>query len=186
MIEIFLFCLIVSGGLLSLSVVADVFDLDAAHHEIPDTDGHSLNLLSVRTTLYFLFAFGGVGTVLSWAWKGRAEALVLILAALAGLTTAYIAALLFRYLRRTESGGRAAGEDGFVGLPATISVPLSHEGAGKVVVQRGERSFELIARPHEPAAMEPRRWSSVVIVEMRQGVALVAPVDDTLHLDSPD
>ena len=45
---------------------------------------------------------------------------------------------------------------------------------------RGEKTYDLRALPHPSASTEPRpgEWDEVMVVEMREGVALVAPVDD--------
>ena len=180
MLAFYLFCLIVGGGLLSLSLFADVLEAEV------EVDTQGLNLLSLRSAIYFLFTFGGVGAVLTWAWGSGGYLFTLVAAALAGVTVAGLASVVFRYLRRTDSGLRDSAESGFIGLPARVSVPVSHEGPGKVIVERSGRSFELLARPHAEDAPEPRAWGAVVVVEMRNGVALVAPVDATLRLGSPD
>ena len=55
------------------------------------------------------------------------------------------------------------------------SAPLS---AVEVLVQRGDRSFELLAQPLDAKAA-PSTWKAVVVVEMNKGTAIVSPVDET-------
>ena len=52
--------------------------------------------------------------------------------------------------------------------------------AGKVFVQRGNRTFDLLAQAYDGAAgaVPIPHWKEVIIVEMTRGTAVVAPVDD--------
>lgn len=45
-------------------------------------------------------------------------------------------------------------------------------------MSRGGRSQELLAQPFDDGAANPELWLSVVILEIRDGVALVAPNDE--------
>lgn len=175
MLQLFLFALVLGGGLLAVSLFSDHGDHDLAEHT---GFAEAFKVLSLRSLIYFLFTFGGVGTALTLAWGGG-PALTLILAAAGGLTISAVASLVFRYLRQTDSGERE-GDQSFVGLPAHITVPIGTGGLGKVVVLRGGRKHELLARPfgHEEGAKTAEQWTSVVIVDMKNGAALVAPVEE--------
>jgi hypothetical protein len=48
------------------------------------------------------------------------------------------------------------------------------------MVQRGNRSYELVARPLDAAASGIPHWKSIVVVEMNRGTALVAPLDEAV------
>lgn len=182
---LYLFSLVVGGGLLLVSMLGNVFggdvdvvadadvDLDA------DVDGGFTKILSLRTATYFLFGFGGVGTALSWLWGGERSALAFGLALGSGAVLGGLASLVFRYLRASESGGQET-EASFVGLLGTVTIPLSAHGVGKIQVQRGPRTVELIARPHGGAVAGVEEWKQVVIVEMERGMALVAPFSEEL------
>ncbi|MBI4544113.1 MAG: hypothetical protein HY703_02830 [Gemmatimonadetes bacterium] len=176
MLELFLFALVLGGGLLLLSIFADLGDHEHHLHWF-DHYASGMEVLSLRTVTYFLFAFGGVGATLSWAWGGRALPAVLALAALAGVLVAGISATVFRYLRATESG-EPAGDQEFIGLHATVTVPLSPRMPGKILVQRAERTVELLARPYDADAPELQQWRSVVIMDIQGGTALVAPLSE--------
>lgn len=181
MLPIYVFALMVGGGLLLFSLLGgddggDV-DADASHGENP------IQILSLRTLTYFLFVFGGVGTALSWTWRTAGSLPVLLLSAGAGLAVGTIASAVFGYLRRTDSGARRS-EESFVGLTARVSVPIASGGIGKVLVHRDDRAYELLARPFDASATGSTDWTAVVVVEMRRGIALVAPLDDPTLLEN--
>lgn len=223
MLGVYLFALVVGGGLLLFSILGDVFgggdlgdggaegldlggadvggdaldlggleggaaggealahvDTDAAH----SGDVHPGKIVSLRTATYFLFGFGGVGTLLSMLTAGQRPFLSAGLGVVTGLLSAGIAAAAFRWLAATESG-ETEGEVSFVGLPGRVSVPLLPGRSGKVRVHRGERVFELLARPFDPSVGDAGAWRSVVVVEMERGTALVAPLEEDLA-EAPD
>ena len=151
---------------------------DAGHH---DVHGHeAAKWFSLRTLTYFLFVFGGVGAALTKLWPVAAMPLVLLLSAASGLTVGAVVSFAFNYLRKTDSGVRES-DDSFVGLAGTMSLPFSSGGMGKVLVRRGDRSYELIARPRDAADRAAPQWKSVIVVEMHRGTALVTPVDDPAY-----
>jgi hypothetical protein len=171
---LYLFALVIGGGLLVFSLVGH--DGDAHGH---DAHGHdALKFLSIRTLTYFLFAFGGVGAILAKSWHRTTAPLVFLAAAAAGLLVGAAAHYAFAYLRRTDSGGREAGDEGFIGLTGRVTVPIGSGSMGKVLVERAGRTIELIARPLETAGSPPAKWKSVIVVEMTKGTAVVAPLDD--------
>lgn len=182
MLTLYLFALLVGGGLLAFSLLGGD-DGANAHHDALSGD-NPLQFLSLRTLTYFLFVFGGVGAVLSWAWISAAAPVVLLLAAAAGVGVGTLASLTFRYLRRTDSG-MLESEDSFVGLAGRVMVPVQRGGVGKILVQRGDRAYELLARAFDSTDADPGAWTSVVIVEMSHGTALVSPLDEPTLKDAP-
>lgn len=171
MFAIYLFSLLVGGGLLVYALLGT-----DAHDDLAHADGHNpVEWLSIRTLMYFLFVFGGIGAVLSRTWSAVAAPLVLAVALAGGLGVAATVAATFRFLCQSASGDRESDES-FVGLRGTMTLPFGTGGTGKVLVTRGERTFELLAQPFE-AGGEPGRWRAVVVVEMRRGIAMVAPSD---------
>lgn len=182
MISLYLFSLLVGGGLLIAGMLGAGDHGHDGHvsHDVahPGGDGNAAQILSLRTLTYFLFVFGGVGAVLTWKWD-VGWILILALAALAGLGVAAVTAASFEYLRRTDSGARDS-EDSFVGLSGRVVVPISSGAIGKVQVVRGDRTFELLARPLDGNAAGMSSWKSVIVVEMSRGTALVMPIEDAL------
>lgn len=162
-----------------LDLDADGFDLDTDGLDAdaltgPAGGAHGLKILSLRSLTYLLFGIGATGTTLTWL--GTNPIVTALAAAVAGVLTMTLVLSAFRYLARTESGG-LEGEQGFVGLPAEIIVPINAQGHGRVLVRRRDRTFELAARPFETRDGSPAEWKSVVVVDMEGGVALVAPLE---------
>jgi hypothetical protein len=177
MFSLYLFALIVGGALLLFSLFggSDHSDSDLAH------DGaHSpVKWLSIRTAIYFLFVFGGVGAILTRTWPPAMMPIILGLSLAAGLGVGAAVSAAFAYLRKTESGYRDS-DDSFIGLSAQVTLPIGEARLGKVLVRRADRSFELLAQPYDKTAGSgpPSDWKDVVIVDMARGTAVVAPLDD--------
>jgi hypothetical protein len=181
MLSLYLFSLLVGGVLLAAAAFGGGHGHDHSHgfdHAHHDTDG-SAKFLSLRTLTYFLFVFGGVGGALSWTGMNRWIALPIALTF--GIGVAALVGFTFRYLARTDSGERA-GEESFVGLQGSVVLPIGASGLGKVKVQRGDRTYELVARPLDASATGITDWKAVVVVEMNRGTALVAPLDEPVLL----
>ncbi len=173
MLAVFLFAMVLGGGLLAVSMFSDGGDHDAAF----DHDVSAFKFLSLRSLIYFLFTFGGVGTVLTLAW-GAGAISIAPLAILSGLGVSALSNVVFAYLKRTDSGERES-DQSFIGLPGRVVVPIGLEGVGKVQVVKGGRTHELIARPFSQEENEPPdRWRSVVIVDMKGSMALISPVEE--------
>lgn len=180
MMPIYLVSLIVGGGLLLFSLLGDF-----GHHEVDAGTDHGydgLKWLSLRTITYFLFGFGATGAALSWAWP-ESSLLVVAIAAAVGLGVGGSSAAVFSYLRRDESGAHE-GDESFVGLSGRVTIPLSRGAPGKVLVRRGDRAYELLAKPFGTDVHAPDRWTSVVVVEMRGGTAVVAPLEESASADA--
>jgi MFS family permease len=185
-LSLYLFALLVGGGLLAASLFgghghghdtdAGLGDSDAGH----DHDG--AHFLSLRTLTYLMFVFGGVGSALTLTPGPKSNWLILATATMTGLGVAAAVGASFKYLRQTDSGSRNA-EESFVGLTGRMVVPIQSGGVGKVQVVRGDRTFELLARPLNDSAMPSVEWRSVIVVEMSRGTALVMPLDEAA-LDS--
>jgi hypothetical protein len=102
-------------------------------------------------------------------------------AAGSGLFSGALVTTLFRWLKRSESGERQE-ETSFVGLPGRMSLPIGEGGLGKVRIERGDRVHELLARPFDDAA-DPSGWTRVVVVDVKDGRALVVPETEGLLPD---
>lgn len=161
--------------------------LEAAHLESgADVHGaaagtHAVKILSLRTVVYALFGFGAVGTALSL--RGGGSGMGTFALALAGaVLTGGVVTSIFHYLQKTDSGAHAS-DLSFVGLSGTVTLPLSGTVPGTVVVERSQRRIALRALPHASSAQGVEGWKAVVIVDMQDGVARVAPVEEDLSLE---
>jgi hypothetical protein len=102
---------------------------------------------------------------------------VLASAVVSGLGVGALVSAVFGYLRRTSTGDRES-DDSFVGLSGRMTLPFGSGGVGKVMITRGDRTFELLARPFDASRGDSTSWKSVVVVEMNRSGAVVAPSDD--------
>lgn len=219
MSQIYLFCLVLGGGLAGLSVLGDALDFDAGDVDADvdagldadvdagaelaeaaaagdaaeaveavdaaggsegaaEADADAEKLFSIRGLVYALFGFGLAGTVLGWLGFGPAEPATLALAGAAGLGSGWVTTRLVGWLRRSESGEHP-GESSFEGRAARVILPIDATSPGRVRVRRGSRTYDLRALPYgDRAGAEPAEWDEVVVVEMREGVAYVAPLED--------
>lgn len=162
--------LVVGGGLVLLSELGDLLHLD-----LPDfhTDTAAWHILSLRTGIYFLFAFGAAGLLLGLVGQGTVTTLVG--ASVAGVVSGAISSFVFRYLRGHQSGDVPT-DTSLVGLQGRVVLPLQAGGTGKVVVTRAGREIELLASAYDtPAGVAVEKWTEVVVVEVSAGVALVTP-----------
>jgi hypothetical protein len=180
MTALYWFALVVGVGMYLFSVFADTtgahdavdghVDAGADHHHGLD----SYKLLSLRNATYFMFAFGVTGVSLTWLWGGARGLLTALLALGVGAFGAGISTVVFGWLRKSESG-EMPGDRAWLGATAEVLLPLSSRGTGKILVSRGARAQELLARPFDDDASNPETWSSVLVLEIRDGIALVAP-----------
>jgi hypothetical protein len=189
MTALYWFAMVVGVGMYLFSVFADTSGADADFDADVDVGGshhHGIDgykILSLRNATYFLFAFGVTGVSLTWLWNGARGLLTAMLALGIGAIGASISTLVFGWLKRSESGDMP-GDRAWLGATAEVLLPLSATGTGKVFVSRGGRSQELLARPFDSNATEVERWSKVLVLEIRDGIALVAPNDELAPDDS--
>ena len=180
MTALYWFALVVGVGMYLFSVFADTTGAhgDADGHVDAGADHHhgldSYKLLSLRNATYFMFAFGVTGVSLTWLWGGTRALLTAFLAFAIGALGAGISTLVFGWLRKSESG-EMPGDRAWLGATAQVLIPLGGSGTGKILVSRGGRAQELLARPFDDDASNPETWSSVLVLEIRDGIALVAP-----------
>ena len=186
MLVAYIFCLVLSGALLAISVFSDFMDADAPELELDsdvaiDSGGGAAQILSIRGLLYSLFGFGAAGAALTSLWAGSSPITTAAVAVFAGLASGGLATTVFGYLKRSESGDTSE-ESVFVGLPGRILVPISAQGVGQVRVERQNGTVDLVAVPYGDVEGDPAEWRHVIIVEMENGRALVMPAQEPLQL----
>ena len=200
MLTAYVFSLVLGGGFLLLSVFGDLLGgdadvdmdghLDFDHHlELNagadvdvDADSHvgaASKIFSLRTLVYSLAGFGAMGSVMTWVGIGGPVSTPLSALGVGAVSGAMVS-LVFGYIRATESGA-ALGDSSYIGLSATVTLPLSSTAPGAIAVKRGNRRMSLRALPHETSGgSDMSTWKTVVVVEMEKGVAKVAPVTEEL------
>jgi membrane protein implicated in regulation of membrane protease activity len=199
MLSAYIFSLVLGGGLMLFSLLAgdadadvdvdldvdfDVdVDLDVDVDADLDSGAHAAagKLFSFRSIIYAIFGFGATGTLLTYL--GLALIPTAVTAAIGGVLSSMLVTTVFNYLKRTDSGA-SPGDAGFVGLLGKVVLPLSDGSAGAVLVERAGRQIRLRALPHSTAQGDPREWRQVVVVDLENGIAQVAPLKED-HLLEP-
>jgi hypothetical protein len=197
MMAVYLFSLIVGGGLLLLSLlggeggdleVDGALDLDGlgdaadVGSAADATDASAASkIFSLRGLIYAMFGFGGTGAVLTGL--GMSGPGTLVGAIVTGLLSGAMVSVVFGYLRRTDSGAKI-GDEALEGLTGHVVLPIDADSPGAVVVVRGDRRLRLRALPHGTVEGDPSNWQRVLVIEVKNGVARVAPLEEDRLLDS--
>ena len=188
MLTAYVTCLAVGGGLLGLSLFGDFLDGDVDVSSEIDVSGDSLGdasaIISLRTLVYAVFGFGASGTALHLLRDGASAGTTAWIAGATGLAAGAIVSATFGYLRRTEAGV-ISGEESFVGLTGKVTLEVGPGSPGFVRVARGDRRFRIRARVNDAYADAEAlaQGRQIVVVEMKDGIAAVAPVDVKLLED---
>ncbi|MXX55174.1 MAG: hypothetical protein F4205_15850 [Gemmatimonadetes bacterium] len=193
MLAAYIFSLVVGGGLLALNLLGDFLDSDVDADAGIDLDGDAdaisggseiAKLLSLRSLVYALFGFGGAGLVLHLIWAGAQPVLTALIAGGMGLGSGALVSTVFGYLKRTEAG-EIQGERALVGLSGKIVMAIADGETGAVRIRSGERQYQMRARADLPsgAAQALEAGRAIVVVDVKDGVALVTPIDSKLLED---
>lgn len=191
MLPVYLFALIVGGGLLVFSLLVgaeggDGAEADAdggdgiepgvAHADAHDGDWSGLQgFLSVRTLLYLLAGFGATGTLIELLTDANSVA-SLLWAVMTGLVAAGAAGAIYAWVRASGSGEVPTDPDYLVGATARVLLAVDEGRRGKIVALQGGREIELLARLYGKEDEGCPRGSEVVIVEVDGDTALVTPL----------
>ena len=193
MLTAYIFCLVLGGGLLALSFFGDFLEGDVDAVGALDFDGHVdmgvdagdfTKLFSLRAIVYALFGFGAAGAVLHAILGGARPGLTAVIASGMGLASGALISAVFGYLKRSESG-TIQGEDSLIGLRGEVRMAIAEGGIGEVRIETGTRQFRMRARADDLEGAETTLETGrpVVVVEVREGVALVAPLEMKLLED---
>jgi membrane protein implicated in regulation of membrane protease activity len=140
--------------------------------------GVMFRALPLSTMAFVLAAFGVCGLALGAADAG--EGTRFAAAAGAGVVGGVLNSTAFAYLRRSESTTEVD-DDQLAGKIARVVVPVSGERRGRISVTVGGQQIHLsaLAAPNGPAELGV--GDSVLIIEVRKGVASVTPLDPELN-----
>ncbi len=131
------------------------------------------SLLSFRTLVFFLAFFGIVGIVLTLL--GYSEPLPLATALPLGLFAGTVNARLVDYVKRSEVSSHITSRE-LGGSRARVVLPIAAGRKGRVEVSLGGQPTYMVALPYKQDAPEIDRGAEVVVVEVREGTAYVAPL----------
>lgn len=193
MLTAYIFCLVVGGCLLALSLFGDFLDADVDADGALELEGDFdaaadgadfTNLFSLRAIVYTLFGFGAAGAVLHAIWGSGRPVLTAAIAGGMGLASGALISTVFGYLKRTESG-TMEGEESLIGLRGEVRMAITEGGTGEVRIGSGSRQFRMRARADdlEDVGMALEAGRPVVVVDVKEGVALVAPMEMKLLED---
>lgn len=145
-----------------------------------DLSGTALHLLgaffSFRSLVFFAAFFGLTGLLLTWINSSVVVALIFAIAI--GLFAAFINIKLMDYLKRTSVSSQLK-DTNIAGNTGQVVIPISSDSRGKVSVDVNGQRLYLIAVPYnERHHQEFAVGDSVVVVEVRNGSAYVAPMDE--------
>jgi hypothetical protein len=168
---VYVLALVLGGGLMLVQAVSGGHDtvdpghsLDVQHH------GAGPGVLSIRSFIYGLFAFGFVGAALHIPGiTGRRSALVIALAS--GVAAGLAAGLTFARLGSAAASGAASLHEA-AGRRARVLLPCAADRPGKIRLELGGQQVDMKATT--VGALIPA-GTEVVVVEVREDVALVAP-----------
>lgn len=176
--------LVLGGGLFAISLAGELFGTHGPFHSVSDLDAGAHpddfqwgKLFSLRNLTYFLFAFGAAGVLLRLTWDGDRVLLTAAAATATGVAAWLLSATLFGYLRSSESGERQSDRT-LVGRVGQVTLPILQGRTGKVLITRSGQTHELVAKAMDAEEPAQDSWSSVVIVEVRDGIVLVAPYSE--------
>jgi hypothetical protein len=134
-------------------------------------------LLNFSAMAAFACAGGGAGYL---ARRMGAGALVSLVAAVpSGLAAGYLIGCLTSWLRR---GTRYLKPEPLAGALASVIAPASQEHLGEILYVRGGARGSLPARGTSDRLLEP--GTEVVILEVKDGIARVAPAGELLGVDA--
>lgn len=201
MLSLYIFSLIIGGGLLAFSLLGGIDDADADLDLDTDVDveveseleaeadgSHAAgggvwtplrDFLSVRSLIYFLAGFGAAGVLLRWFTEAPAVAEVFS-AALTGLVAAFLAGSLYGWVRSSESGMVGRDNDYLVGRPARVVLPVVPGRRGKISLLADGREIQLLARLYGAEDGACNRGDAVVVVDIEGDVALVTAAPSLL------
>lgn len=185
MLPLYLFALIVGGGLLIFSLLAgqgESQDVDLHGDGEVSGEGHGdvdggdwivlQSFLSIRTLLYLFAGFGATGTLMELL-TDASPLVAFTWAALTGLVAASLAAAIYAWVRGTDSGEVPTEPDYLVGTTARVILPVVQGRRGKVLALHAGREVELLARLYGADDELCPRGSEVVIVDVEGDTALV-------------
>jgi membrane protein implicated in regulation of membrane protease activity len=133
------------------------------------------SFLTFRSLVFFLAFFGLTGLVLTWLDAN--SVLTVLLAVGMGLFAMWLNRTLIEYLKANTSDSQVLDRE-IEGSRASVVLPIGPDRKGRVAVDVGGQRRYLVAGPYHPkAGVGFSKGDEVVVVEIKDGAALVAPLD---------
>lgn len=179
MLGFYLFSAIVGVGALAFSLLGSDDGTetagDGADSEWMEFGNILLAFLKPRNLFYFLAAFGVTGAALTLLAKPSSLALALAVAMGTGAVALNV--ITFAWIRRGDSSAGALDDLDLVGMSGRVVLPVHPGERGRIVCLVGGREHYVTARLASSISTPAPAGSEIVILEMRNGVADIAPFD---------
>ncbi|MGH9266350.1 MAG: hypothetical protein ACRD1D_16825 [Acidimicrobiales bacterium] len=134
--------------------------------------------LPLNTIAFVAAAFGVCGLVLTAV--GTRSATTFTSAVIAGAVAGVVNAALFSYLRRSESTTEVTDAE-LTGKIGRVVLPLTGDRRGRITLTVGDQQIQLSALALPDAPDELAIGDTVLVVDVHNGVARVAPLDPELN-----
>lgn len=184
LLGLYLICGAIGGTLVLLSAFGGHDDGSgdgASHHDNggSDVDASSIAaLFSLRTLSFFGAFFGTTGLLLHYVadtepWLGS------VLATFVGVSSALAARFINqRTLRLSDGASGTVRDEDLIGKEATVTLDIQVGSAGRISLSHNGSTIELLATADSVTSRETTlaERQSVLIVEVKDGVARVAPM----------
>ena len=150
-------------------------DFDTGDGALDAVGSFVSSLLSFRSIVFFAFFFGISGLLFEALGSRTVTALILALGL--GSVASVVNAQLFNYLKRSGSSSQRLGRD-IEGHSAKVVLPISGSQKGRIRADLSGQPTFMVAVPFNESGSFGV-GDSVVVVEVQNGTALVAPLDLT-------
>ena len=142
-----------------------------------EADGLSevFSVIPLSSLAFVATFFGATGLVSEWL--GTPAVFALLLAVVVGVLAGALNSAAFAYLRRSEASSDVSDRE-LEGSIARVSLPMSNEHRGRIVLTVAGARTQMTAAPIDPLdgdeKIEP--GARVIVVRIEGGVALVTPL----------
>ena len=138
----------------------------------------SMSVIPLSTIAFFAATFGFVGVVGGATGAGVFSLLATsaVVAALSGLMSTQV----FKWIRRNSVSSEVMDEE-LEGTMAQVALEVSKSYRGKIIVEIAGAREQMTASPFDGSTI--KAGERVVIVKIKGGVALVAPLGPDLKLE---
>ncbi|MXW97014.1 MAG: hypothetical protein F4Z89_00180 [Acidimicrobiaceae bacterium] len=153
-------------------------DMDAGAEV--DGLGDVFSVIPLSSIAFVATFFGATGLVSEWL--GTGAVFTLLLAVVVGVLAGVINSAAFAYLRRSEASSDVSDRE-IEGSIARVSLPMSNERRGRIVLTVAGARTQMTAAPIDPldAGKAIEAGARVIIVRIEGGVALVTRLDPELE-----
>ena len=147
-----------------------------------EMDGLSdvFSVIPLSSLAFIATFFGATGLVSEWL--GTGTVFTLLLAAVVGVLAGALNSAAFAYLRRSEASSDVSDRE-IEGSIARVSLPMSNERRGRIVLTVAGARTQMTATPIDPLDDDQtiEAGARVIIVRIEGGVAHVTRLDPQLE-----